>query len=145
MPLLEPKRTKWRKAHRGRNRGKSIKGHRLAFGEFGVRALGNGRMTSRQIEAIRVLVRRRIGAGGRMWIRVFPDLPITKQPLETRMGKGKGAVERYEARIRRGRILFEVAGVPRDVAMTALKRVRYKMNIPIDVVTLRTHEGQPWR
>ncbi|MCH7493110.1 50S ribosomal protein L16 [bacterium] len=145
MPLLEPKRTKYRKAHRGRNRGKSIRGNRLAYGEFGVRALGNGRMTSRQIEAIRVLLRRRIGSLGKMWIRVFPALPITKKPLETRMGKGKGAVDSYEARVRRGRILFELAGVPRAIAVEALSKVRYKMNIPTDVVTLRSEEGRPWR
>ena len=145
MPLLEPKRTKFRKAHRGRNRGKAVRGNRIAFGEFAVRALGNGRMTSRQIEAVRVLLRRRIGALGKMWIRVFPSLPITAKPMETRMGKGKGNVERWEARVRRGRILFEIAGVPREIAVGALKKVRYKINIPTDVVTLRSHEGRPWR
>ncbi len=102
-------------------------------------------MTSRQIEAVRVLIRRRIGDRGKLWIRVFPHLPVTKHPLETRMGKGKGAVDRYEARIRRGQILFEVAGVPREIAKNALSKVRHKLSIPVDVVTLATHEGRPWR
>ena len=145
MPLLQPKRWKYLKAFRGRNRGKSIRGNKLAFGEFGVRANGNGRMTSRQIEAIRVLIRRRVGDKAKMWTRVFPDLPITKHPLEARMGKGKGAVERYEARIKRGQVLFEGAGVPSEQAKNALSKVRHKISIPVSVITLKSGEGKPWQ
>jgi large subunit ribosomal protein L16 len=117
--VLQPKRTKFRKQHKGRNRGLALRGGRVSFGEFGLKATGRGRFTARQIEAARRAMTRHVKRGGKIWIRVFPDKPITKKPLEVRQGKGKGNVEYWVAQIQPGRILYEMEGVPEEVAREA--------------------------
>jgi large subunit ribosomal protein L16 len=117
--VLQPKRTKFRKQHKGRNRGLALRGGRVSFGEFGLKAIGRGRLTARQIEAARRAMTRHVKRGGKIWIRVFPDKPITKKPLEVRQGKGKGAVEYWVSQIQPGRVLYEMEGVPEDVARQA--------------------------
>lgn len=117
--MLQPKRTKFRKQHKGRNRGIAIKGSQVSFGEFGMKALGRGRLTARQIEAARRAIARCVKRGGKIWLRVFPDKPITKKPLEVRQGKGKGNVEYWVALIQPGRMLFEIEGVPEELARQA--------------------------
>lgn len=119
--MLMPKRVKYRKQQRGRMRGKAIRGGTVAFGEFGLKALEPAWLTSRQIEAARVAITRRIKRAGKMWIRVFPDKPVTVKPAETRMGKGKGSPEFWVAVIKPGRILFELEGVSRELALDAMK------------------------
>jgi large subunit ribosomal protein L16 len=128
--MLMPKRLKYRKAHRGRMAGKAKGGSSLNQGEFGLQALGCCWMTARQIEAARVAMTRRAHRGGKIWIRVFPDKPVTQKPLETRQGKGKGAVDHYVAVIKPGRIMFEMAGVPEDVARDAMHLASQKLPIP---------------
>ena len=125
--MLQPKRTKFRKQHKGRNRGLAQRGSRVSFGEFGLKAVGRGRLTARQIEAGRRAVTRHVRRGGKVWIRVFPDKPITKKPLEVRQGKGKGAVEYWVAQIQPGRILYEMEGVAEDVAREALALAAAKL------------------
>jgi large subunit ribosomal protein L16 len=117
--VLQPKRTKFRKQHKGRNRGLALRGGRVSFGEFGLKATGRGRLTARQIEAARRAMTRHVKRGGKIWIRVFPDKPITKKPLEVRQGKGKGNVEYWVSQIQPGRVLYEMEGVPEDVAREA--------------------------
>jgi large subunit ribosomal protein L16 len=117
--VLQPKRTKFRKQHKGRNRGLAIRGGRVSFGEFGLKAVGRGRMTARQIEAARRAMTRHVKRGGKIWIRVFPDKPITKKPLEVRQGKGKGAVEYWVSQIQPGRVLYEMEGVTEETARQA--------------------------
>jgi large subunit ribosomal protein L16 len=117
--MLQPKRTKFRKQHKGRNRGLAQRGSKVSFGEFALKAIGRGRLTARQIEAARRAMTRHIKRGGKIWIRVFPDKPITQKPLEVRMGKGKGAVEYWVAQIQPGKVLYEVEGVPEDIAREA--------------------------
>ena len=117
--MLQPKRTKFRKQHKGRNRGLAIRGGRVSFGEFGLKAVGRGRMTARQIEAARRAMTRHVKRGGKIWIRVFPDKPITKKPLEVRQGKGKGAVEYWVSQIQPGRVLYEMEGVTEEIARQA--------------------------
>ena len=114
--MLQPKRTKFRKMHKGRNRGLSSRGSRVNFGEFGLKATGRGRITARQIEAARRAISRHIKRGGKIWIRVFPDKPITKKPLEVRMGKGKGNVEYWVTLVQPGRVLYEMEGVSEQLA-----------------------------
>ena len=109
--MLQPKRTKFRKQFKGRNRGLAQVGNKVSFGEFGLKAIGRGRITARQIEAARRAMNRHVKRGGKIWIRIFPDKPITKKPLEVRMGKGKGAVEYWVAQIQPGRMLYEMEGV----------------------------------
>ena len=125
--MLMPKRTKYRKQHRGRMKGKAHRGSTVAFGDYGLQALEPVWMTSRQIEAARRAVVRAIRRRGKVWIRVFPDKPYTQKAAETRMGKGKGSVEYYVAVVKPGRILFEMAGVPEDVARDALTRAAAKL------------------
>ena len=125
--MLQPKRTKFRKQHKGRNRGLALRGSRVSFGEFGLKAVGRGRLTARQIEAGRRAVTRRIRRGGKIWIRVFPDKPITKKPLEVRQGKGKGSVEYWVALVQPGKVLYEMQGVPEDVAREALTLAAAKL------------------
>lgn len=125
--MLQPKRTKFRKQQKGRNRGLAQRGNRVSFGEFGLKAVGRGRLTARQIEAGRRAMTRRIRRGGKIWIRVFPDKPITKKPLEVRQGKGKGGVEYWVSQIQPGRVLYEMEGVPEDVAREALALAAAKM------------------
>ncbi|MEM9951540.1 MAG: 50S ribosomal protein L16 [Chloroflexota bacterium] len=127
--MLMPKRTKYRKQHRGRMKGKAYKGSTVAFGDYGLQALEPVWMTSRQIEAARRAIVRFIRRRGKVWIRVFPDKPYTKKAAETRMGKGKGSVEYYVAVVKPGRILFEMAGVPEDVAREALRLAAGKLPI----------------
>ncbi len=128
--MLQPKRTKFRKQHKGRNRGLAQRGNRVSFGEYGLKAVGRGRMTARQIEAARRAMTRRIKRGGKIWIRVFPDKPITKKPLEVRQGKGKGAVEYWVALIQPGRVLYEIEGVSEADARDAFSLAAAKLPFP---------------
>jgi large subunit ribosomal protein L16 len=125
--MLMPKKVKFRKQQRGRMCGKAWRGSDISFGEFGLKALSCGWITDRQIEAARIAMTRSIKRGGKVWIRLFPDKPITKKPAETRMGKGKGAPEQWVAVIRPGKVLFEMEGVPRDVAEAAMRLASHKL------------------
>ena len=132
--MLQPKRTKFRKAHKGRIHGNAKGGSELAFGQFGLKSQEPERVTARQIEAARRAITREMKRAGRVWIRVFPDLPVSKKPVEVRMGKGKGSVEFWAARVKPGRILFEIDGVPSDVAKEALRLGAMKLPIMTRVV-----------
>jgi large subunit ribosomal protein L16 len=127
--MLQPKRTKFRKQHKGRNRGLAERGSSVSFGEYGLKALGRGRLTARQIEAGRRAITRHVRRGAKIWIRVFPDKPITKKPLEVRQGKGKGAVEYWVCQIQPGRVLFEMEGAPEELAREAFALAAAKMPI----------------
>ena len=127
--MLQPKRTKFRKQMKGRNRGLANRGNKVRFGEYGLKATGRGRMTARQIEAARRAMTRHIKRGGKIWIRVFPDKPITKKPLEVRQGKGKGNVEYWVAPIQPGRVLYEIEGVSEDVAREAFRLAGAKLSV----------------
>ena len=127
--MLQPKRTKFRKAHKGRNRGLAHRGSKVSFGEYGLKATGRGRITARQIEAARRAMTRHIKRGGRIWIRIFPDKPISKKPAEVRMGKGKGAPEGWVAVIKPGRILYEMSGVTKELAQEALRLAMHKLPV----------------
>ena len=128
MPLM-PKRTKYRKVQKGRIRGKATRGNKVSYGEYGIQALEAGMITSNQIEAARIAMTRHVKRGGKVWIKLFPDKPITKKPAETRMGKGKGAVEFWVAPVKPGRIMFEMSGVAEPVARRALELAAYKLPI----------------
>jgi large subunit ribosomal protein L16 len=132
--MLMPKKVKYRKQQRGRMRGKAWRGSALAFGEYGLKVLECGWITDRQIEAARVAMTRSIKRGGKVWIRLFPDKPITKKPPETRMGKGKGAPEQWVAVVRPGKILFEMEGVARNVAEEAMRLAAAKLSLPTKLV-----------
>ena len=125
--MLQPKRTKFRKVQKGRNRGLAQRGSSVSFGEYALKAIGRGRMTARQIEAARRAMTRRVKRGGQIWIRVFPDKPITNKPLEVRQGKGKGNVEYWVAQIKPGKILYEMEGVPEEVARDAFRLAAAKL------------------
>lgn len=127
--MLQPKRVKYRKMHRGNRRGAAQNGATLAFGDFGLQALGNAWMTARQIESARRAITRYIRRGGKIWIRVFPDKPVTAKPAETRMGSGKGAVDHWVAIVKPGRIIFEMSGVREEVAKEALRLASHKLPI----------------
>ena len=127
--MLQPKRTKFRKMHKGRNRGLAVRGSTVSFGEYGLKALGRGRLTARQLEAGRRAMTRHVKRGGKIWIRVFPDKPITKKPLETRMGKGKGAPEGWVSVIKPARVLFEMEGVDEKTARDAFRLAADKIGI----------------
>jgi large subunit ribosomal protein L16 len=133
--MLMPKKVKYRKQHRGRRRGMAYRGAELKFGDYGLKALEVAWITDRQIEASRVAMTRSIKRGGRVWIRLFPDKPITKKPAETRMGKGKGAPEGWVAVVRPGKILFEMEGVTLDVAREAMSLAGHKLPIKTKFVT----------
>jgi len=135
--MLMPKRTKYRKVMKGRNRGKSYNGNKIEFGEFALKAVSAGRINSRQIEAARITMTREMKRQGKSWIRVFPDKPLTRKPLETRMGKGKGAVEEWVMNIKPGRIVFEVAGVPEDVARKALTLALHKLPFQCKIISAK--------
>ena len=137
--MLQPKRTKFRKQQKGRNRGLALRGGKVSFGEFGLKAVGRGRMTARQIEAGRRAMTRRVKRGGKIWIRVFPDKPITKKPLETRMGKGKGSVEGWVAVIKPGRMLYEIQGVTEEEARAAFALAAHKLPLK---VAFRSREAE---
>lgn len=127
--MLQPEKMKWRKKQKGRNRGVARRGCNLSFGDFGMMAMSNGFITSRQIEAARVAISRHMKRGGKMWLRIFPDKPITKKPAEVRMGKGKGATEAWVAPIKRGRMIFEVEGVRPEIAKEALVVASHKLPV----------------
>lgn len=125
--MLQPKARKFRKAFKGRNRGLATRGNTVAFGEYGLKATGRGRITARQIEAARRAITRHIKRGGRVLIRLFPDKPISKKPLEVRQGKGKGNVEYWVAEVKPGKVMFELEGVPKDLAQAAFERAAAKL------------------
>jgi large subunit ribosomal protein L16 len=133
--MLMPKKVKHRKAHRGRRKGVAKGGHYLAFGDYGLQATEPGWVTARQIEAARIAITRAIKRGGKVWIRVFPDKPVTKKPLETRMGKGKGNPEEWVAVVRPARILYELEGVDRQVAAEAMKLAAHKLGIKTRMIS----------
>lgn len=133
--MLQPKRTKFRKQMKGRNRGLADRGSKVSFGEFGLKATGRGRITARQIEAARRAINRYIKRGGKIWIRIFPDKPISKKPLEVRMGKGKGSVEYWVVLIQPGRILYEIEGVPEEIAREAFRLAAAKLSVPTTFVS----------
>lgn len=133
--MLAPKRVKHRKVQKGRMRGLAHRGSRVSFGQFGIMALDPGHITSRQIEAARVAMTRHVKRGGKVWIRIFPDKPMTKKPAEVRMGKGKGSPEFWVAVVRPGRIMFELAGVEENLAQEALTRAIHKLPIRAKIVT----------
>ena len=133
--MLQPARRKFRKEHKGRNTGVATRGNNVSFGEFGLKATERGRITARQIEAARRAITRHMKRQGRVWIRIFPDVPVTDKPAEVRMGKGKGAVEYWAARVAPGRIMFEIDGVPDDVAREALRLGAAKLPVKTRIVT----------
>ena len=135
--MLQPKKTKYRKMFKGKMKGLAQRGATLAFGSYGIKSLEEVWMTARQIEAARIAATRYMKREGQLWIRIFPDKPITKKPLEVRMGKGKGAVEYYAAVIRPGRMLFELDGVPEDIAIEALRLAAQKLPVKTKLVTRR--------
>ena len=135
--MLEPKKVKYRKQQKGRRAGMALRGSTLAFGDYGLKALGRGWLSAREIEAARIALTRYMKRGGKVWIRVFPDKPLTKKPLETRMGKGKGSPEIWVAVIKPGRILFEMEGVQGDLAQEAFRLASHKLSIPTVFVERR--------
>ena len=140
MPLM-PKRTKYRKMQKGRNRGKATRGIKVTDGEFGLQAIEAGAIKSNQIEAARIAMTRYIKRGGKVWIKIFPDKPITKKPAETRMGKGKGAPEYWVALVKPGRVMFEVAGVSEETAREALRLAMNKLSIKTKFVVRESEIG----
>ncbi len=132
--MLQPKRTKYRKQQKGRNRGLALRGSKVSFGDFGLKAVDRAPITSRQIEAARRAMNRHIKRGGKVWIRIFPDKPITKKPLEVRMGKGKGSVEYWVALVQPGKVLYEIQGVTREVAQEAFKLAAAKLPVKTEFV-----------
>jgi len=127
--MLQPKRTKFRKQQKGRNRGLALNGNKVSFGEYGLKAVGRGRITARQIEAARRAMTRHVKRGGKIWIRIFPDVPVTKKPLEVRQGKGKGNVEYWVCKIQPGKMLYEMEGVDETIAREAFKLAAAKLPI----------------
>ena len=133
--MFQPKRIKYRKLHRGRRRGTAQTGNQVAFGDYGLKATSNAWITSRQIEAARRAITRHFRRGGRVWIRVFPDKPITSKPAETRMGSGKGNVDYWVAVVKPGRVMFEVAGIREDMAKEALRLASQKLSVSTSVIS----------
>lgn len=132
--MLQPKRTKFRKQFKGRNRGVATRGNKVNFGEFGLKALGHARITARQIEAARRAISRYVKRGGKVWIRIFPDKPITQKPLEVRQGSGKGNVEYWVALVQPGRVLFEIEGVSPELAAEAFRLASAKLPVQTELV-----------
>jgi len=141
MPLM-PKRTKYRKMQKGRNRGKATRGNKVTDGEFGIQAVTGALITGNQIEAARIAMTRYIKRGGKVWIKIFPNKPITKKPAETRMGKGKGAPEYWVAPVKPGRVMFEIAGVPEETAREAMRLAMHKLPIKCKFVTKAEQGGE---
>lgn len=139
--MLQPKRTKYRKQQKGRIKGIAYKGGTVAFGSFGLKATTGGRITNRQIESARIAMTRHMKREGKVWIRIFPDKPITKKPQEVRMGKGKGAVDHWVAQVKPGRIMFELDGVPFEVATEALRLAAQKLPLLTTVVIRPDYAG----
>ncbi len=137
--MLQPKRTKFRKMHKGKMKGNSQRGNQLAYGTFGIKSLENCWMNSRQIEAARIAATRYMKREGQLWIKIFPDKPVTQKPAEVRMGKGKGAVEYWAAVVRPGRILFEIAGVPLDIAQEAMRLAAQKLPVKTKFMVARDY------
>ena len=133
--MLQPKRTKFRKQQKGRNRGLATSGNRVSFGEFALKSTSRGQITARQIEAARRAITRSVKRGGKLWIRVFPDVPITKKPIEVRQGKGKGNVEYWVAKIQPGRVIYEIEGVSEELAREAFKLAAAKLPVRTTFVT----------
>jgi len=134
--MLMPKRTKYRKVMKGRNRGKSFRANEITYGEIAIKAVEHGRIDSRQIEAARIAMTRKIKRQGKVWIKVFPDKPLTQRPLEVRMGKGKGPVDRYVMNIKPGKVCFEMAGVSEELAREALTLAQHKLPFKTKIITL---------
>ena len=132
--MLTPKRVKWRRPHKGVMKGKANKGAKVAYGEFGIQATEHGWITNRQIEAARIAMTRHIRRGGQVWIKIFPDKPITAKPAETRMGSGKGSPEYWVAVVKPGRVMFEIAGVPEATAREALRLASHKLSVKTKIV-----------
>ena len=139
--MLQPKKTKFRRQQKGRMKGNAQRGNQLSFGSFGIKSLQSKWITGRQIEAARVAVTRHMQRQGQVWVRIFPDKPITKKPAEVRMGKGKGAVEYWAAVVKPGRIMFEVGGVPLDVAKEALRLAAQKLPVKTKFVVARDYQN----
>jgi len=137
--MLQPKKVKHRKIQKGRMRGKAYRGGTLAFGDYGLQVIEGGRITARQIEAARIAMTRHVKRGGKVWIRLFPDKPVTKKPAETRMGKGKGNPEEWVAVVRPGRIIYEMEGVPEEVAREALRLAAHKLPLATRFATREQH------
>lgn len=136
--MLSPRKVKHRKQFKGRMKGEAQRGHDISFGDYALKAVGCGHMSAQHIEAARIAINRKVKRGGQMWIRVFPDKPITKKPAETRMGKGKGVPEYWVAVIRPGRILYELKGVPEELAIEALRLASFKLPFPTTIVSKST-------
>ncbi|NIP39846.1 MAG: 50S ribosomal protein L16 [Candidatus Dadabacteria bacterium] len=132
--MLQPSRTKYRKQHKGRLRGKASRGASLAFGDFGLQAMESGMITSRQIEAARIAITRHVKRGAKLWIRIFPHKPVTKRPAETRMGKGKGDVDGYVAAIKKGTMIYEISGLADELAKEAFRLASHKLPVPTRMV-----------
>lgn len=132
--MLSPKKIKWRKQRKGRITGKAQKGNYIAFGDFAIKTMEPGRITARQIESARRAIQRSVKRGGKLWIRIFPDKPITSKPAEVRMGKGKGSVEFWVAPVKPGRVLYEINGVTREQAQEAFKLAGYKLPVKVKFV-----------
>lgn len=133
--MLSPRKVKHRKQFKGRMRGTAQRGSEISFGEYALKAVGCGKMTAQQIEAARIAINRKVRRGGTLWIRVFPDKPITKKPAETRMGKGKGAPDHWVAVIKPGKVLYELRGIPEELALEALRLASYKLPFPTAIVS----------
>lgn len=140
--MLQPKRTKYRKQQKGRMKGNAQRGATVAFGSFGLKSLEQGWITNRQIEAARIAMTRYMKREGKVWIRIFPDKPVTAKPLEVRMGKGKGALDHYVAPVKPGRIMFEMDGVPLDIAAEALRLAAQKLPVATKFVVRRDYDGK---
>ena len=140
--MLMPKRVKYRRVHRGRLTGKALRGNTVTYGDFGLQALEPAWITSRQIEAARIAMTRSIKRGGKVWIKIFPDKPITEKPAETRMGSGKGSPEYWVAVVKPGRVMFEIAGVAEDVAREAMRLAANKLPIKCKFVTKAEQDGE---
>lgn len=139
--MLQPKRTKYRKQQKGRMKGNSERGHRLSNGTFGIKSMDSSFITARQIEAARIAATRYMKREGSIWIKIFPDKPITKKPLEVRMGKGKGAVEYWAAVVKPGRIMFEIGGVPMNIAKEALRLAAQKLPVRTKFIVARDYQA----
>lgn len=133
--MLSPRKVKHRKQFKGRMRGTAQRGSEISFGDYGLKAVGCGKMTAQQIEAARIAINRKVRRGGTLWIRVFPDKPITRKPAETRMGKGKGAPDHWVAVVKPGKMLYELKGVPEELALEALRLASYKLPFPTVIVS----------
>ncbi len=140
--MLMPKRVKHRKVQKGRMKGKATRGNKVTYGDYGLQTLEPGRITANQIEAARIAMTRYIKRGGQVWIKIFPDKPITKKPLETRMGKGKGAPEYWVAIVKPGRVMFEIAGVPEDTAREAMRLAAMKLPVKTKFVVKNEQEAE---